>query len=85
MKILHFNELVEFQKKTKDFLMVSEAENNLPLGILANIIAGEYIESKPYLALVGDVDQCNFQINKKRTRPDENNWFTRWNDLALFY
>ncbi|MFV1948737.1 MAG: hypothetical protein ACC633_02255 [Anaerolineales bacterium] len=54
MKILHFDDPVEFQEITRDFLLRSEAENNLPLGIIASIIAGEYLEIDPYMALVED-------------------------------
>ena len=57
MKITHFNDPVKFQAKTRDFLMLSEAENNLPLGILASIIAGEYSDRKPYLMLVEEGDK----------------------------
>jgi len=54
MKILHFDDPVEFQEITRDFLLRSEAENNLPLGILASIIAGEYLETQPLLTTVED-------------------------------
>lgn len=57
MKILHFDDPVEFQERTRDYLMRSEAENNLPLGILASIIAGEYSDRKPYLMLVEEGDK----------------------------
>ena len=57
MKILHFDDPVEFQEKTRGFLLRSEAENNLPLGILASIIAGEYSDRKSYLMLVEEGDK----------------------------
>jgi len=52
MKIRRFNDPVLFQERTQEFLLLFEAENNLPLGIINNIISGEYHERKPYLALV---------------------------------
>ena len=50
MKIRRFGDPVLFQERIQDFLLVNEAENNLPLGILNNIISGEYREREPYLA-----------------------------------
>jgi len=52
MKIRRFIDPVLFQERIQEFLLVSEAENNLPLGILNNIIAGDYPEQEPYLALI---------------------------------
>ncbi len=52
MNILHYRDPVRFQVDTRDYLLRNEAENNLPLGILASIISGEYLEKDPYLALI---------------------------------
>ncbi|MCK5793384.1 MAG: GNAT family N-acetyltransferase [Anaerolineales bacterium] len=54
MKIRRFDDPVLFQERTQDFLLVNEAENNLPLGILNNIISGDYRERDPYLGFVED-------------------------------
>ena len=58
MKILHYTDPADFLKRTRDYLLKNETENNLPLGILANMMAGEFLEKKPYLSLVeeeGDI------------------------------
>ncbi len=52
MKIIKYKDPKEYQSTVTDFLIEHEAENNLPLGILASIISGEYLEREPYLALV---------------------------------
>jgi predicted GNAT family acetyltransferase len=52
MKLIHFQDPEEFQKITRNFLLEHEAENNLPIGILASIISGEYLEKTPYMGLV---------------------------------
>ena len=52
MKIVHFQDPEEFQRKIRKFLLNNEAENNLPIGILASIISGEYLEKTPYMGLV---------------------------------
>ena len=52
MTIRHFDDPVLFQKSTQTFLLANEAENILPLGILNNVICGDYREREPYLALV---------------------------------
>lgn len=54
MNIIKFDDPIHFQSKVKDYLLKHEAENNLPLGILSSLIAGEYVEIPPYLALVED-------------------------------
>ena len=36
----------------QDYLIQNEAENNLPLGIINNLISGEYSNQDPYLAFV---------------------------------
>ena len=50
MKLRRFDNPRAFQEKVQDFLVENEAENNLPLGILNNVISGEYQEVTPYLA-----------------------------------
>lgn len=57
MKLIRYDDPLEFQSSIKDFLLKHEAENNLPLGILANLIAGEYQENPPYLAQVIDKEE----------------------------
>ncbi len=52
MKILHFTDPIEFLNRTRELLLENETENNLPLGILASILAGEFLEKPPYLSLV---------------------------------
>ena len=52
MKVLRFNDPVLFQKVIQPYLLQHEAENNLPLGVLASVISGEYIEKTPYMELV---------------------------------
>ena len=52
MKILHFTDPIEFQNRTRELLLENETENNLPLGILASLVAGEFLEKPPYLSLV---------------------------------
>lgn len=54
MEILHFNHPGEFQDQVLETLVQQEAENNLILGILANLTAGEFSETKPYLAIYRD-------------------------------
>lgn len=57
MKIRRFDDPVLFQERIQDILLVNEAENNLPLGILSNIISGDYREREPYLGFVKDKDE----------------------------
>ncbi|MEE8356264.1 MAG: hypothetical protein V3R33_03050, partial [Anaerolineales bacterium] len=54
VKLLKNPDPVSFQASIKEHLLVHEAENNLPLGILASLIAGEYRDHDPYLARVED-------------------------------
>lgn len=54
MKVIQYKDPKEFQENIRDFLVRREAENNLVLGILANLIAGEYNETEPYLAIYQD-------------------------------
>lgn len=57
MQINHFTDPKKFQEHTQDILVQREAENNLILGILANVIAGEFSEKQPYLAIFEDNGQ----------------------------
>ena len=52
MKLQCFNNPGGFQDKVQDFLVEDEAENNLPLGIINSLIAGEYRDREPYMAYV---------------------------------
>ena len=52
MKIKRFSTPSEFQSQALDFLVRHEAENNLPIGILNGMIAGEFMEYDPYLGYV---------------------------------
>jgi RimJ/RimL family protein N-acetyltransferase len=54
LTIKNFSDPKIYQSTVIEYLLSNEAENNLPLGILANIISGEYLDKKPYLALVDD-------------------------------
>ena len=57
MEIIHFDDPGEFQDHVMAYLAQHEAENNLILGILANLIAGEYSEKEPYLAIVKEAEK----------------------------
>jgi uncharacterized protein len=57
MEIIHFANPPAFQEQVQPYLVRQEAENNLLLGILANIIGGEYSDVRPYLALVKEGDE----------------------------
>ena len=52
MKLQRFEDPELFQDKIQDYLIQNEAENNLPLGILNNVIAGEYQQENSYMAYV---------------------------------
>jgi predicted GNAT family acetyltransferase len=52
VKIIKFDNPRTYQAAVNEYLLVHEAENNLPLGILSNMIAGEFLDNPPYLALV---------------------------------
>ncbi len=54
MNLLKFSDPDLFQSVVKEHLLKHEAENNLPLGILPNLIAGEYQDQHPYLVQVED-------------------------------
>lgn len=57
MEIIQFDNPLEYQEQVQPYLVRREAENNLLLGILANIIGGDYSDITPYLALVREGDQ----------------------------
>ena len=67
MKLLKNPDPVSFQASIKEHLLLHEAENNLPLGILASLIAGEYRDQAPYLAQV--VDHGEVKLVVMRTPP----------------
>jgi predicted GNAT family acetyltransferase len=81
MEIRHFQDPVIFQDAVLDYLILNEAENNLLLGILAGVIAGEYREREPYLALAEEeglprlVAMCTppfpVLLSYEKTPPDE--------------
>lgn len=52
MKLIAFQDPVRFQKQCSSYLIQHEAENNLILGILGNLLAGEYQVPPPYLVAV---------------------------------
>ena len=54
MEIIKFDDPLAFQRQVQAYLVRYEAENNLLLGILANMIGGEYRENTVYMALVRD-------------------------------
>ena len=58
MELIRFSYPEKFRAAVQQSLLKHEAENNLPLGILANVQAGEYSDQPPYLAALvesGDV------------------------------
>jgi predicted GNAT family acetyltransferase len=81
MEIRHFQDPVIFQDEVLAYLLGHEAENNLLLGILASVIAGEYRDREPYLALVEEdgrprlVAMCTppfpVLLSYEKTLPDE--------------
>jgi predicted GNAT family acetyltransferase len=54
MEIIRFDDPLLFQGRVQNYLVRREAENNLLLGILANVIGGEYRDIQPYLSLAED-------------------------------
>ncbi len=52
MKLQRFDDPEIFRDTVQDYLIQNEAENNLLLGILNNVISGDYREREPYLALI---------------------------------
>ena len=67
MKLIKSADPDLFLADVKEHLLLHEAENNLPLGIMANLIAGEYLDQSPYLAQV--VDQGEIMLVVMRTPP----------------
>jgi len=67
LKLLKNPDPVSFQASIKEHLLLHEAENNLPLGILSSLIAGEYRDQAPYLAQV--VDHGEVKLVVMRTPP----------------
>ena len=57
MKAIHYQDPAIFHKDIVEILIRREAENNLVLGILANIIAGEYSDTQPLMAVYQDRDE----------------------------
>jgi predicted GNAT family acetyltransferase len=57
MEAVRFEDPLLFQEQIEDYLVRYEAENNLILGILANIIAGEYQDVETYQLLIRDKGQ----------------------------
>jgi predicted GNAT family acetyltransferase len=54
MKTVHYQDPEVFQEKIMKDLIRREAENNLILGIMTNIIAGEYRDTQPYMAVFSE-------------------------------
>ena len=67
MELIRYQDPSKFQSMIKDFLLINEAENNLPLGILASLISGEYSDTLPYLAHV--IDKGITRLAVMRTPP----------------
>ncbi len=62
MNIIKFYDPELFQSVVQEHLLKHEAENNLPLGILSNLIAGEYRDQTPYLAKVEDQGETELVV-----------------------
>jgi predicted GNAT family acetyltransferase len=67
MRINRYKDPRKFQSKLENFLLQYEAENNLLLGILAGLIAGEFLEHPPYLIQV--IENEETQLAVMRTPP----------------
>ncbi|MBS3753906.1 MAG: GNAT family N-acetyltransferase [Anaerolineales bacterium] len=52
MKRKHFSDPARFQEAVGEHLAEHEAENNLILGILANILAGDYKDIEPHMSMI---------------------------------
>ena len=57
MEIIHFDDPGEFQDRVLAYLAQHEAENNLILGVLANLVGGEYRDHQPYLTVFRDAGE----------------------------
>jgi len=62
MEIIHFASPRAFQEQVEPYLVRQEAENNLLLGILANIIGGDYPDITPYLALIKEGEEIQAAV-----------------------
>lgn len=62
MNIIKFSDPELFQSVVKEHLLKHEAENNLPLGILSSLIAGEYRDQIPYLGQVKDQGETKLVV-----------------------
>lgn len=67
MEIHRYQNPQRFQKVVLPDLLEHEAENNLLLGILSGLIAGEFQEEEPYLAALGEGDRVELVV--MRTPP----------------
>ena len=67
MELIQYQDPLKFQSAINDFLLINEAENNLPLGILSNLNSGEYSDNPPYLAQV--VEKGKTRLVVLRTPP----------------
>lgn len=67
MRIVRYQNPDVYQEALLPTLVEHEAENNLPLGILSNLISGEFQEVEPYLAAVFDGSQLELAV--MRTPP----------------
>lgn len=52
MRRLRFSEAMQFHDAVSDHLARHEAENNLVLGILANVLSGVYQDVDPYMSVI---------------------------------
>lgn len=62
MNLLKFSNPKLFKPVVKEHLLKHEAENNLPLGILSSLIAGEYRDHPPYLVQVVDQGETKLVV-----------------------
>lgn len=67
MKLVPYQNPENFQETVTPFLVQHEAENNLLLGVLANLIGGEYQDHPPYLAAVHS--RAGIELVVMRTPP----------------
>lgn len=54
LQVTRYEDPHAYARAVSALLARREAENNLPIGILANVLAGEYRDPPPYLALVSE-------------------------------
>jgi RimJ/RimL family protein N-acetyltransferase len=52
MKLIKYQDPVQFHQAAAALLQLHEAENNLPLGILSGILAGDFADRDPYLGIL---------------------------------